>query len=130
MAAPKKNNYRLLVIDDDEGLREIFEKAMELEGFQVASAADGILGLAKAAAFKPHLIVLDLMMPNLNGFEVIHRLQKDGMGAIPVVVITGYSEKSNAQLVRQEPNVVEFIKKPIRYGELAGIIRRLLDGTA
>lgn len=121
--------YRVLVIDDDESLRELFELAMEKEGFQVAAAEDGFKGLAKVAAFQPHLIVLDLMMPNLSGFEVIHRLQKSAP-AIPVIIITGYSDQANEQLLRQEPNVLDFVKKPIVYAELAALARKLLAGRA
>jgi CheY-like chemotaxis protein len=118
---------RLLVIDDDESLCEIFTMTMEKAGYQVADAGDGELGLAKAKVFKPHLIVLDMMMPKLNGFEVLRRLQSEGLGAIPVIVITGYSDPANAQIVRQEPNVVEFLQKPIRYADLPALIGRLLS---
>lgn len=117
---------RLLIIDDDEGLRELFEIAMEKAGYQVTGAEDGVLGLAKVKVFRPHLIVLDLMMPRLSGFEVLRHLQSDGHGDIPVIVITGFSETASEQLVRQEPNVVEFLQKPIEYAALAALVRRLL----
>ncbi len=118
---------RLLIIDDDDSLRELFELLMEKEGFIVAGAADGRLGLKKEAAFKPHLIVLDLMMPNLSGFEVIHLLQAQAP-QVPVIIITGYSDQANEHVLRQEPNVVDFLKKPIQYAELAALIKRLLAG--
>ena len=117
---------RLLVIDDDESLLEVFQLTMTREGFEVAEAADGLKGLAKIAVFKPDVIVLDLMMPNLNGFETIHRLQREGFGNIPVIVITGYSDRANVHILRQEPNVVEFLVKPIDYASLAASIRKLL----
>lgn len=117
---------RLLLIDDDEDLRMLFELSMKKEGFVVASAEDGVKGLAKVPVFNPHLIVLDLMMPLLDGFGVLRGLQKQGLGSIPVIVITGYSEKANAGLVSSEPNVVAFMQKPIKYGELVEKIRGLL----
>lgn len=117
---------RLLIIDDDDELRDLFEMAMRKEGYQVAGAADGLLGLAKAKVFKPHLIVLDMMMPKLDGFGVLRGLQSEGMGGIPVVVITGFSDSANAQIVKSEPNVVEFLQKPIKFLELPGLISRLL----
>jgi CheY-like chemotaxis protein len=125
-AGEEQDRKRLLVIDDDDSLREVFQLNMEREGFQIAQASDGLKGLAKAAVFKPHVIVLDLMMPNLNGFETLHRLQMDGFEKIPVIVVTGYSESANAHIVRAEPNVVEFLSKPIDYGALADFIRKLL----
>lgn len=122
-APPSK---RLLIVDDDDSLRQIFVITMEAAGYQVAGAEDGILGIAKVKAFRPHLIVLDLMMPRLNGFDVLRRLQDEGHGSIPVVVVTGFSESANEQLVRHEPNVVAFMPKPIKYAELTALIGRLL----
>ena len=123
---PAPSARRLLIIDDDPGLLDAFELFMRREGFQVACAEDGVKGLAKAAVFKPELIVLDLMMPNLGGLEVIHRLQAQGLGDIPVVIVTGFSKTANVEILHQEPNVVEFLEKPLRYGELAALIRRVL----
>ncbi len=116
---------RVLLIDDDESLRELFTLAMSKQ-FNVASAEDGVMGLAKAAAFKPHVIVLDLMMPRLNGFEVLRRLQAEGLAATPVIVITGYSDQANESLVSKEPNVVAFCTKPLRFDELTAKIQSLL----
>ena len=116
---------RLLIIDDDEDLRDIFERYMAKEGFTVSSAEDGLKGLARIAVFKPDLIVLDLMMPNLNGFEVLHKMQQEKIN-VPVIVVTGFSQSANEQIIRQEPNVVEFVKKPIQYKELTVLIKKVL----
>ncbi|OGR87287.1 MAG: hypothetical protein A3J74_11295 [Elusimicrobia bacterium RIFCSPHIGHO2_02_FULL_57_9] len=116
---------RLLIIDDDEDLRDIFERYMAKEGFSVSSAEDGLKGLARIAVFKPDLIVLDLMMPNLNGFEVLHKMQQEKIN-VPVIVVTGFSQSANEQIIRQEPNVVEFVKKPIQYKELTVLIKKVL----
>lgn len=120
---------RLLVVDDDEGLCEVFDHYMTKKGFQVAAAADGALGLAKVPVWKPHLIVLDLMMPNLNGFEFLHRLRDTPFNAVPVIVMTGFSDEANEEIVRKEPNVVEFLRKPVDYGRLAARIAELLAET-
>lgn len=122
----KAEAKRLLLIDDDDSVRELFMLAMG-KRFNVAVAEDGAKGLAKLAAFKPHLIVLDLMMPHLNGFEVIHKLQELGHQGIPVVVITGYSDKANEGIVSAEPNVVAFFHKPLKYEELTAKIDGLLS---
>lgn len=120
--APK----RLLIIDDDDGLREVFRLFMEKAGFQVAEAEDGEKGLAKIPEFKPDLIVLDLMMPNLNGFEFVQKAQALGIAGIPIIIISGYSYSEKVQDLRKQPQVVDFLKKPIRYSELADAIRKLL----
>ena len=116
---------RVLLIDDDESLRELFQLAMKKD-FNVAAAEDGMKGLAKVEAFKPHLIVLDLMMPFLDGFEVIHKLQALGFKSIPVIVITGYSDQANESIVSKEPNVVAFFHKPLKFDELIAKINGLL----
>jgi len=116
---------RVLLIDDDESLRELFVLAMG-QVFNVAVAEDGVKGMAKVAAFNPQLIVLDLMMPLLNGFEVIHRLQAEGFKDIPVLVITGYSDKANESIIDREKNVVAFLHKPLKFEELIAKIKVLL----
>lgn len=117
---------RLLIIDDDQGLCEVFDLFMTKQGFQVAAAADGALGLKKLPVWRPELIVLDLMMPNLNGFEFLHRLRDTPFASVPVIVMTGFSDQANEELVRREPNVVEFLRKPVDYGTLAETIKSLL----
>ena len=116
---------RVLLIDDDESLRELFELSMS-KHFNVAVAEDGVKGLAKVGAFKPHLILLDLMMPHLDGFKVIHVLQATGFKDIPVIVITGYSDKANEGIITMEPNVVAFFQKPLKFDELIAKIDGLL----
>lgn len=118
--------WRLLLIDDDEGLQELFRVAMTKEGFEVACASDGALGLAKIPVFHPDFILLDVMMPNLNGFEVLHRMQAERIH-IPTIVITGYSDPANEQILRQEPNVLDYFTKPVRFPELAARIRAHLE---
>ena len=123
--AESMQNKRVLLIDDDESLRELFQMALG-KRFNVAVAEDGLKGLAKAAAFKPHLIVLDLMMPLLDGFGVIHKLQEQGLASVPVVVITGYSDQASESLVSSEPNVVAFLRKPLKFDELTVKLEGLL----
>lgn len=120
-----KTDKRILLIDDDESLRELFVLAMS-KRFNAAVAEDGVKGLAKVAAFKPHLIVLDLMMPHLDGFGVIHKLQAEGLQDIPVIVITGYSDQANESIISQEPNVLAFFHKPLKFDELIAKIDGLL----
>ncbi len=124
MAAPATGK-RVLLIDDDQLVREIFALEMAKD-FRVAVAEDGAKGLAEVAAFKPHLIVLDLMMPFLDGFEVIQQLQARGFKDIPVLVITGDGDQANESIVSKEPNVVAFLRKPLKFNELIVKINGLL----
>jgi two-component system OmpR family response regulator len=77
----------VLVVDDDEAIRDLVVTALDFVGFETAQAADGAGALARTAEFAPDLIVLDVMMPGIDGFEVCRRLRADG-DATPVVFLT------------------------------------------
>ncbi|BDG60553.1 response regulator transcription factor [Caldinitratiruptor microaerophilus] len=77
---------RILVIDDDPHIRELVADLLRLEGYHVETAGDGESGLALAATLAPDLIVLDLMMPAMDGFEVTRRIRRHSQ--VPIVVLT------------------------------------------
>src|SRR5690349_3503070 len=79
----------VLIIDDDLTLREMYEEYLKASGFNVISAQDGEEGLGKAKESKPSAVLLDLMMPKMNGIEVLRRLKADeATKDIPVIVFT------------------------------------------
>ena len=78
---------RLLLVDDEDNLRSMLEAALRHNGFEVTSAANGRAALEQAEAAKPDLIVLDVMLPDLDGFEVCRRLRADG-SRVPVLFLT------------------------------------------
>lgn len=127
MAAPlPPDPPRLLIVDDHVGLRELFLFHMKAEGFKVAEAEDGLQGLAKIKSFKPDLIVLDMMMPNLNGLEMLRRMKGEGLPPIPVIVITAYGESFNKETLLAQPGVRDYMSKPVNYDDLAVRIRKIL----
>ena len=77
----------LLVIDDDEKITALLRRSLEFEGYRVTTAADGEKGLALAAQTKPDLVILDLMLPSLDGYQVCQRL-RDTYPKIPVLMLT------------------------------------------
>ena len=80
---------KVLVVDDDPLMHMLFQRHLERAGYQMLSAMDGQEGLEIAARELPQLIVMDLMMPEIDGVEAIRRLRKnDSTKAIPVIVIT------------------------------------------
>lgn len=121
--APAKK--RALVVDDDEGLLEIFNLTLTMGGLDVACAPDGLSALAIMEQFRPDFIALDLMMPRMNGMQFCGKLTALGV-RIPIIIVSAYWEPTNEALLRQDANVVGFIHKPIRYATLIESIRKLL----
>jgi DNA-binding response OmpR family regulator len=81
---------RVLVVEDDPSVRGLLHTLLSAEGYEVATASDGLAGLVKATASHPALVLLDLMMPDLGGVRVLEELRDDPeLADIPVIVVTG-----------------------------------------
>src|SRR5438045_9690014 len=78
---------RLLVVDDEPNIVELLSASLRFAGFEVETAAGGLEAVDKARTFRPDLLVLDVMMPGLDGFGVVRRLRQDGVRT-PVVFLT------------------------------------------
>ncbi|MBV8528528.1 MAG: response regulator [Candidatus Dormibacteraeota bacterium] len=88
-----EEQLHILLIEDDEGIAEVYRFRLALDGYLVTVAGDGEQGLQQAAAVSPDLIFLDLRLPNMSGIEVLRRLRADpATSAIPVVIVTNYDE--------------------------------------
>ena len=95
----------VLIVDDDSSVRELLEFLIKKEGFQLDSAADGEEALHKSREISPDLILLDLMLPKLGGFEILRELQSDATAGIPIVIITGrYTERTTSEMIKQGQN--------------------------
>lgn len=127
MTSPPANAKTVLVIDDDEGVRELLTFLVTKEGYRAESAVDGEDGYRKAESIRPDLIILDLMMPRYGGFEVLRQLQSGELAKIPIVVVTGrYTDRSTSEMIRQESNVVDFLEKPLKPAAFSATLARLL----
>ena len=81
---------QVLVVEDDPSVRGLLHTLLSAEGYDVATASDGLSGLVKVTASKPALVLLDLMMPDLGGVRVLEELRDDPeLADIPVIVVTG-----------------------------------------
>jgi two-component system OmpR family response regulator len=78
---------RVLVVDDEDSITDLVATALRYVGFEVAVASNGRQALERAASFRPELVVLAVMLPDLDGFEVLRRLRSDGV-RVPVVFLT------------------------------------------
>ena len=122
---------RILVVDDDRGVREVVKTTLQENGYQLMEAADGIEGYAAAAdaavAEKPDLIVLDLMLPKLNGFEVLEKLKENPQTSyIPVVILTARGQSQDETRALRS-GATDYMTKPWSADELADRVRIALD---
>ena len=119
---------RILSIEDDVDLQQIVAYALRKKNWEVLYAYDGKDGLAQATALKPDLILLDMMLPGLNGVEVIKQLKdNEGTKAIPVIVMTAYPSDTHFMIDAVKAlGAVEYIAKPVHIDELVKTIERLL----
>jgi DNA-binding response OmpR family regulator len=102
----------ILIVDDEEEIRELCRVNLEFEGFEVVEAADGLEALAISQESRPDLIFLDLMMPRMDGWEVLRRLkEKDETASIPVVLLTAKTSEED-QIRGWEEGILEYISKP------------------
>lgn len=118
----------ILLVDDDESLLDLMEHVVKNEGFRTDRAEDGPEALRKASALNPDLLLLDMMLPGLGGYEVLRQLQAAGHGDIPIIIVTGRQmDPKGIELIRQESNVKEFLEKPVRPAVLTAALHRLLQ---
>ena len=118
---------RVLVIDDEAPIRLLCRVNLEAEGMQVLEAADGPSGLAKARAEKPDIVLLDVMMPGLDGWGVAERmLEGEETQRIPIIFLTARAEfRDRARGL--DIGGVDYITKPFNPVELAPLVRNLLE---
>jgi DNA-binding response OmpR family regulator len=121
---------RVLVIDDESPIRLLCRVNLEAEGMNVLEAADGPSGLEKARAERPDVILLDVMMPGLDGWRVAEELLDDPRtGAIPIAFLTARAElRDRARGI--DLGGVDYVTKPFNPVELAPLVRDLLERVA
>jgi two-component system response regulator RpaA len=120
---------RILVIDDDSAISELVSINLEMAGYEVNQAADGIKGQALALQLQPDLIMLDLMLPKVDGFTVCQRLRRDERTAdIPVLMLTALGETQH-KVEGFNAGADDYLTKPFELEEMLARVRALLRRT-
>jgi DNA-binding response OmpR family regulator len=118
---------RILIIEDETPMRTALADVLEGEGYRALTAADGEIGLRKALDEKPDLILLDIMMPKLDGFEVCAELRRLG-DAVPVLMLTAKGQVED-RVTGLDAGADDYLVKPFSTEELLARVRALLRRT-
>lgn len=117
---------KVLIIDDEERNRKLLEVLVQADGHATLLAADGDAGVALAVSAQPDIVLLDLMMPGTDGFEVVQRLKRNpATQCLPIIVVTALDDVASRRRVLAS-GADEFIGKPVDRWELSLRISRLL----
>ncbi|CAN5860252.1 hypothetical protein BH11BAC7_BH11BAC7_31980 [soil metagenome] len=109
---------KILIVDDEPDIREFISYNLIRKGYSVFTAPDGKSGFDMAVEFRPHLIILDVLMPLMNGYETCMRLRKNPLFAKTKIIFLSALSESYAKDLGLELEADEFISKPIRIEQL------------
>ncbi len=118
---------RILIADDDPVILRLIQVNLELEGYQVLTANNGEEALATALAEHPDLVILDIMMPRLDGYQTCERLKEsEDTRGIPVVFLSAKAQQTDIDKGRSY-GVQDYLTKPFDPSELLDVVERLVD---
>jgi two-component system, OmpR family, response regulator len=126
-SADDRPTHRVLVVDDEPNIAEVVTMALRFQGFTVATAATGRDALAAVSEFKPHLIVLDVMLPDIDGFEVAKRLGAQ-RASVPIVFLTA-RDTTEDKVRGLAGGGDDYMTKPFSLEELIARVRTILRRT-
>ena len=117
---------KVLVVEDDRTLLEVLQYNLTKEGYDVLTASDGAKGLETARSNKPDLVILDVMLPKIDGYEVCRILRKEM--TVPILILTARSEETD-RVVGLEVGADDYVTKPFSMRELMARVRAMLRRT-
>jgi two-component system cell cycle response regulator DivK len=120
---------KILVVEDDPDNRRIVVKVLSVEGYQVVEATDGIEALAQARAERPDLILMDLALPNMDGWEATRQLKGNAeTRSIPVVALTAVAMRGDEEQARAA-GCDDYIPKPARPAAIRAVVKKYTGGA-
>ncbi|MBC8755516.1 response regulator transcription factor [Kordia sp. YSTF-M3] len=127
----KKKDIKILLVDDEPDILEIVGYNLSSEGYQISTATNGIEAIAKAKKVKPHLIIMDVMMPEMDGIEACENIRKDSNLANTIITFLTARGEDYSQVAGFDAGADDYITKPIKpkvlVSKVKALLRRLKD---
>lgn len=124
------SEYKILTVDDEEHILELIKFNLENSGYKVIGCGDGVEALRLAKSEKPDLILLDVMLPGIDGYDVCKEIRKDfNISSLPIIMITAKSEELD-KILGLELGADDYITKPFSIRELLARVKALLRRTS
>jgi CheY-like chemotaxis protein len=123
----EKRKYTILIVDDVEPILYVFERYLKKMGYETITALDGIEGLAKWEAERPDLVISDIRMPNMDGFELADAIRAQNPGQ-KIILMSGFTNDIET-LEKQKVHGYPFFSKPVDLNATLGpVVRQVLEG--
>ena len=117
---------RILVVEDNDLNRKLFTDVLKANGYEVVPVADGQNVIGTAKRFVPHLVIMDIQLPNISGIDLIARLKaEEELSDIPVLAVTAYAGKGDEERIR-DAGAADYLAKPVSIGPFMAAVRSLL----
>ncbi len=124
----EKGKAHILLVEDDVFLSNIYQKKFEMEGFKISTADNGEKGLADAKRKKPDIILLDVLLPKLDGFAVLEKLKEDpATKEIPVILLTNLGQKDDVEKGLESGAADYLIKAHFKPSEVVDKVKKILQ---
>jgi CheY-like chemotaxis protein len=122
---------KVLLIEDDPLIYRLYQKLFSLEGYEIELAENGQLGLEKLKTFHPDILLMDIMMPTMNGLEMLSKVKADpATQAIPVVVLTNIADMNITQMALSKGAALCIIKSQTEPADVIGSVKAVLAKSA
>ncbi len=123
---PSPPKHRILIVDDDEAQCQLLSDSLSAEGYETGTANDGLDALQKMETFDPDVILTDLNMPRMDGFELMTELRRRD-SPTPVIALTGFGSVEKAVAIVHDLKAFWFLEKPVKMGALVPLVERALS---
>lgn len=119
-------NRKVLIIDDNEDIRTIYSTSFEQAGYKVLTTNDGLAGITEIAEFNPTVIILDLLMPEMDGYEFISNLRNNTSIKAPIIVTSSFPDEDKKKDAIERGADLYLVKSDYSGEELVGVVDRFL----